>query len=362
MKEIWKDISDLQDHFHLINYPDNMLEKPRIPDDVLVSRLQEAYGFRVAELAFLPLGADLGTAVYRVVMDDGMVYFLKLRKGFEAVAVTVPLFLKSLGLREIIAPQETRSNQGWLDFGEYTLILYPFIEGRNGFETDLRAEHRQALGAALRQIHSAQLPAELRSLLPSETFDPRWRITLQGLQHLVETDPFDDPAGASLAEFMKLKHREIHFLVERAEQLASKLQTQTLEYVLCHSDVHGGNMLVGDQGGFYIVDWDNPILAPRERDLMFIGGGIDNLWKGTIRRQADFFHGYGKVQLNMTALAYYRYERIIEDLAVIGEQLLLTNEGGADRERSLGWFSSNFEPRGTIHIARVTDRLSRIDH
>jgi spectinomycin phosphotransferase len=178
----------------------------------------------------------------------------------------------------------------------------------------------------------------------------------------VETDPFVDPAGASLAEFMKLKQREIRFLVERTEQLASKLASQTLKYVLCHSDVHGGNMLVGDQGGFYIVDWDNPILAPRERDLMFIGGGIDTLWNGTIRRQADFFHGYGKVRFNMAALAYYRYERIIEDLAVIGEQLLLTDEGGADRQRSLGWFSSNFEPRGTIHIAKVTDRLSRIDH
>jgi spectinomycin phosphotransferase len=339
-----------------------MLEKPDVPDEDIISRLQEAYGLQVLHLDFLPLGADVGTAVYRVVTDDGMAYFLKLRKGFEAITVTVPLFLKSQGLQEIIAPVETRSKQGWLNFGEYTLILYPFIEGKNGFETDLKAEHRQALGAALRQIHSAQLPAELRSLLPIETFDPRWRNILQGLQHLVETDPFDDPAGASLSEFMKLKQREIRFLVERTEQLASKLQSQTLEYVLCHSDVHGGNMLVSDQGGFYIVDWDNPILAPRERDLMFIGGGIDNLWEGTIRRQADFFHGYGKVQRNMTAMAYYRYERIIEDLAVIGEQLLLTSEGGADRQRSLGWFSSNFEPRGTIHIARVTDRLSRIDH
>ena len=339
-----------------------MLEKPNIPDEVLISRVQEAYGFRVAELTFLPLGADQGTAVYRVVTGDGMAYFLKLRKGFEAITVTVPLFLKAQGLQEIIPPVETRSKQGWVDFGEYTLILYPFIEGKNGFEKDLTAEHRQALGAALKQIHSAQLPAELRSLLPIETFDPRWRDTLQGLQHLVETDPFDDPAAASLAEFMKLKHREIRFLVERAEQLASKLQSQVLEYVLCHSDVHGGNMLIGDKGGFYIVDWDNPILAPRERDLMFIGGGIDNLWKGTIRRQADFFHRYGKVQLNLTALAYYRYERILEDLAVIGEQLLLTTEGGADRQQSLGWFSSNFEPRGTIHIARVTDIRSRIDH
>ncbi len=43
-----------------------MLEKPEIPDESIISRLQEEYGLRVAELTFLPIGADLRTAVYRV--------------------------------------------------------------------------------------------------------------------------------------------------------------------------------------------------------------------------------------------------------------------------------------------------------
>jgi hypothetical protein len=58
-----------------------MLEKPNIADELIISCLQEEYDLRVAELTFLPLGADLGTAVYRVVADDGTAYFLKLRKG-----------------------------------------------------------------------------------------------------------------------------------------------------------------------------------------------------------------------------------------------------------------------------------------
>ncbi len=32
-------------------------------------------------------------------------------------------------------------------------------------------------------------------------------------------------------------------------------------------------MLIDANDALYIVDWDNPILAPKERDLMFIGGG-----------------------------------------------------------------------------------------
>jgi len=106
----------------------------------------------------------------------------------------------------------------------------------------------------------------------------------------------------------------------------------------------------------YIVDWDNPLLAPRERDLMFIGGGIDEIWQ-SVREEAVFYEGYGTTDIDLSVLRYYRYERIIEDLAVICEQLLLTDEGGADRERSVGWFRSNFEPGNTIEIAYETEKL-----
>ena len=31
-------------------------------------------------------------------------------------------------------------------------------------------------------------------------------------------------------------------------------------------------MLIHENSDIYIVDWDEPIMAPKERDLMFIGG------------------------------------------------------------------------------------------
>ncbi len=341
-----------------------MLEKPDIPDELIISHLQDEYGLHAAELTFLPLGADLGTAVYRVVAEDGTAYFLKLRKGFNEIIVTVPLFLKSQGIKEIIAPFETRSKQGWADFGEYKMILYPFIEGRrpefiegkDGFDMELTDHHRRTLGAGLKGIHAVQVPPELKQLIPQETFAPNWREGMKSFQAQVENKVFDEPIAAKLAEFTKSKRDEITNLVERAETLASELQSQPLELVLCHTDIHGGNILISDKDEFYIVDWDNPILAPKERDLMFIGGGIDEIWK-TKREETLFYKGYGKTDINLSALVYYRYERVIEDLVVICEQLLLTNEGGADRERSYGWFTSNFEPGNTIEIAQKTDKL-----
>jgi spectinomycin phosphotransferase len=101
------------------------------------------------------------------------------------------------------------------------------------------------------------------------------------------------------------------------------------------------------------VDWDNPILAPQERDLMFIGGGIDENWK-TEREEALFYEGYGKTDINLSALAYYRYERVIEDLVAFSEQVLLTDGSDTDREQAYRWFISNFEPGGAIEMADKT--------
>jgi spectinomycin phosphotransferase len=155
---------------------------------------------------------------------------------------------------------------------------------------------------------------------------------------------------------MKSKRDHITSLIDRAEQLALELQSEPLELVLCHTDIHGGNILISNIDELFIVDWDNPIIAPKERDLMFIGGGIDDIWK-TKREEAEFYEGYGKTEINLSALAYYRYERVIEDLAVICDQLLSTNEGGADREQAYRWFTSNFEPGNTIEIADKSYKL-----
>ena len=58
-----------------------MLEKPDLNDERIATCLDNEYGLKVAHIAFLPLGADLNTAVYRVDTDDDIAYFVKLRRG-----------------------------------------------------------------------------------------------------------------------------------------------------------------------------------------------------------------------------------------------------------------------------------------
>jgi spectinomycin phosphotransferase len=332
-----------------------MLEKPDIKDELIISRLQEEYGLHVDELHFRSSG-DLNTAAYDLSAGNGTKYFLKLRKGFDEIIVTVPLLLKSQGIENIIVPYETKSKQYWADFEDYKIILYPFIESKNGFEMELSDQHKRNLGRAIKAIHSTQIPPKLERQIPKETFSPQWRERVKSFPARAEAISFQDFTVAKLAVFMKSKQNEINHLVGRAEQLASELQAKTLKPVLCHSDIHGRNILITENDQLYIVDWDNPILASKERDLMFIGGGIDNIWQSE-QDEAVFYVGYGKPEIDLSALAYYRYERVIQDLADYGEQVLLSDKGSADREQFYRYFISNIEPGNRVEIAKKTDEL-----
>ncbi len=54
------------------------------------------------------------------------------------------------------------------------------------------------------------------------------------------------------------------------------------------------------------------MLAPRERDFIFVG----DIRASQVSGPAPFFRGYGAVEIDWGALTYYRYERIIQDVTV----------------------------------------------
>ena len=336
-----------------------MLEKPDLREDRLVACLHQAYGMLVSQVDFLPLGADLNTAVYRVVADAGRAFFCKLRSGvFDETSAALPKYLRDQGIRPIIAPLATQAGQLWTGLDAYTVILYPYIEGRNGREVALSEQQWREFGTALKRIHTVALPAGLQARIRQETYSPRWRNVVRAFLERIDVERFVDPVARALTAYMRDKRKQIADLVARAEQLAQVLIAQPRARVLCHSDVHGSNLLIGADGSLYIVDWDDPILAPKERDLMYVGGAQGFVGYTAQEEGTLFYRGYGRTLVDPFELAYYRYERIVEDIAVYCEQLLLSDEGGPDREQSLIYFKSNWDPDGTIEVAYGSDKTS----
>lgn len=329
-----------------------MLEKPNLPDSSIVDCLRTDYGLDAVQLSFLPLGADRNTAVYRAVTGDATPYFVKLRRGdFDETTVIVPRLLGDLGIRQIIAPLSTRSNHLWADLHPFRLTVSPFVDGLNGYEVELRDHHWVDFGRALKAVHTAVVPSTMIECIPRENYSAQWRESVRHFQALIETTTFSDPVAAELAAFLRRQHQVVSELVSRAERLASVLQTRSLPFILCHADIHAGNILIDISGQLYIVDWDTLTVAPKERDLMFVGGGLFGSRRSPQEEEALFYQGYGQVAVDPVALAYYRYERIVQDIAAYCEQILLTDEGGADRQEGLRQLIGQFEPHAVIDVA-----------
>jgi spectinomycin phosphotransferase len=333
-----------------------MLERPPISNEQITTAMEEIYGKKITRVSFLPLGYDQNTAIFRVESRDATGYFLKLRKkAFKPISVELSQFLISVGIKGVIPVLNTLDGSLWGQLGEYTSILYPFIDGRDGYQIKLSCRQWKDLGQTLRLIHTVPIPADLSREIPHENYDSQWRETVRRLMGIVSQNVFQDPTAHKLSIFMESKRADICRMVERTDALAENLQQNPRDYVLCHADAHPGNYHITSQGDIYLVDWDNPTWAPKEHDLMCIGTGMSGDLPGG-KEEKLFYQGYGQVEIDWQALIYYRYERIIQDIAEFGKHLLLSTEGGDDREQSYHYFVDSFSPGKVVEIALQTDR------
>lgn len=332
-----------------------MIEKAPLSEQRLIDCLKINYGIEVATLTLLPLGADMQASVYKAETYSQLSYFVKLKHGHHHnLSAGIIALLGTAKIQQIIPLVKTICGQATQPIDDFTLTVSPFVDGQDGFSRDLTNNQWYTLGKVMRQIHETNVPPSLQAKIRRESYSPKWRQAVQSLYPLIESEPSGDKIALNLLTFMKKHKAAIRRLVDRTEQLAQKIQGHSSQFVLCHSDLHGGNVLIDHKDTIYIVDWDDPIIAPKERDLMFIGGGVANVWN-KLHEEEWFYQGYGKAEVNMTLLAYYRHERIIEDIAIYGQQLLLTTTGGQDRIKWYKEFIAQFDPLGVVEIAFKTD-------
>ena len=302
-----------------------MRDDPRLPPGLIAGALADRHGLAVAAARFLPLGLDDAAAVYRVRLRDGGERFLKLRFGEpDRAALAVPHALADAGVPNVLAPLPDR--EGRLAFplalpgGRAAAVLLPWIAGRDAAAAGMSGGQWEAFGRALRAVHAARLDPALAASLPSERFDLVAAPPAREIGRLAATGAFAGAAAAFAGRWRREAAR-IDAAIDRAEALGRSLRARAHPAVLCHADIHPGNVLVGDDGRIWLTDWDGPRLAPPERDLLFVVGA-------TIARrvepaeEARFFAGYGPVALDRDALVYFRLERIVQDLGEFGETIL----------------------------------------
>lgn len=333
-----------------------MLENPNIPPASITACLRRDYAIEPAAVEFLPLGFDFSAAVYRVTAADGRAFFLKIRFApLNPLSVTVPRALNAADVPEAVAPIATITGAPWSEIDGHASLLYPFIVGEGRYEMTLTPDQWRSFGAILRRIHDAPLPEDVAASLPRESFTPHagYSAAIDRIDALIPAREFENPFDRQFVEFWKAHQLTIHRVHQRAIQLGRMLQANPPRFALCHADIHKGNLLREPNGRLHVVDWDQPILAPKERDFVFILGGDPDALSAD---ESLFMEGYGPTQIDALALAYYRYEWCVQDIGSFGETILLTPDTGDDTKRdSIYYFTLMFAAGERIELA---DRLA----
>jgi spectinomycin phosphotransferase len=334
-----------------------MREPPKLTDATIIAALHAHYGIAITTLTFLPIGNDSASSVYRVDATDGAAYFLKVRasEGFSLPSLVIPHYFASQGVPHIVAPLPTITQTLWVGVQDFALSLYPFIDARTAVEAGLSEQHWRALGTTLKQIHTRQLPPDLLQIVPRETFTPSRRDVLTDLEVAITRQSFADPAERELAAFWHARRDDIRRVVDRADALGREFRQASLPMVLCHADLHTWNVLLDTAQQLWLVDWDETILAPKERDLMFVIGGIGRDLVSP-HETTGFLLGYGDSTIDSHALIYYRYAWAVQDMGAYGEQVFFSSDLGEQTRRdAVRGFIDMFEPGNIVAIARASD-------
>jgi spectinomycin phosphotransferase len=69
-----------------------------------------------------------------------------------------------------------------------------------------------------------------------------------------------------------------------------------------------------------VIDWDEVMLAPKERDFLFVRPP-----------HADaFFQGYGQAEIDWVALTYFLWERVVQDLIECTHNVCFRDDWGEE--------------------------------
>ena len=178
--------------------------------------------------------------MYRVTTTDKTHYFLKLRSGdFCEPSVLVPHSLKQIGLQNIIPPIATKTDECWTNLDAFKVTLYPYIDGRNAVDTKISEQQWQQFGEIVKQLHDANIPKQIKSDLPKETFSSKWCDTIASFIKRAQDEKFEGSISSQTALFLSSKSDLILNLIERVIELRFTLQNQSFDHVVCHADIHG---------------------------------------------------------------------------------------------------------------------------
>jgi len=286
-------------------------------DDALVRALAARYGIAVHSIEVPEGGIDPLAHKLVARAARGEAYFVKLTPTVDQARLRAVRALSEGGLIAAVAPLPDARGRLSSRLGELDLVVYPFVEGVAAIRGGLDDEQWVAYGRFVRALHDSRLPARIREDLPIERFAGDGAdLVRRADDYLAVRSDDHDPVANLLAGVWRSNRSAILAAVQRAEGLRTRItpRAHAPQLVPCHSDIHVGNVIVTPDGALRVVDWDDVLFAPRERDLKFVLGARIGSFVVGDRDAQLFVQGYGPYQIDEELLSWYREEWLVVDI------------------------------------------------
>lgn len=243
--------------------------------DLILALLRREYGITCASCIPGPRGFVAETFVAEAI--GGAKCFVKWLPGWASSAafvrgLAVAERLRTLGV-PAAAPVRTRAGALSTELRGRTVAVFEFVEGERGAVVD----HRHGPDSfnydfatfvrLLASIHNAT--ADIAVELPVESFSIPWGGHFEvAFRRALEGRPVT-AAQAQLQEALRHQQSQIEADWAELKTMVERCRGTAWAPALTHGDLLGDNIIVGADGVLHPIDWDDPVLAPIERDAWF---------------------------------------------------------------------------------------------
>jgi spectinomycin phosphotransferase len=312
-----------------------MLTEPNIDKKLIQNKIIQYYGLKINSLTFIKGGeASWG---YKVETEDGKLYFCKIHVGLtdheKRFELTYKLF-NDAGIKNITHPIKTMSGDLVFFLDKYPVALFNFIFGSNANDQPLNEKQRFALGELLGRIHQAK--KNIGDFEIKEDF--KYAHIVRLLETLNQTDVYikDSSIYKSKTAQLLLDNKEkILKRIKELEELGEKLRSQNVDFVICHSEPHAWNTMIDEKGEVHLIDWDDSLFAPKEKDL--------NMIKDDQIKLDGYRSVVGEFEINQEIIHYYQMEWNISEIDAWSNSLLYESSNETQYKHYLEQFEKDLK-------------------
>jgi len=227
--------------------------------------LQSEYGIVAKDIS--PAIGGCAALAYKVDSEQGT-YFLKVyekqKSGTAAILEKLNLCMAVASWLEnntrlhgrINAPLLTKQGDVRAETQDNAYLLFTYIDGITPRFTPLTIYQQEELAEIVGELHrhGEDMPFDFSSV--QETYEIPCAV-------LMKTPP--KPESILYRHYNMLMRA-----IDRVHRLAEKVKAESLPFVLCHTDIHGWNLMQSEK--MILIDWETIRFAPTEADLYTFWG------------------------------------------------------------------------------------------